>query len=164
MLPLCISGQSRTHYCCDNLLYAPYPQRCVLLPHCQTAAFSVFHSTGFLVTNRRRIRLTSRVIYTNVHVNHLRLSGDCKPIWFNVGRYHGLGWMDSNHRPFAKRECSTNWATSRISAIIILFCLSVRLIRPHPLATNSLPTLLYNLSPRHIYLMIVSVMLRNLFR
>ena len=36
---------------------APYPQRCILLPHCQTAAFSVSHSTGFLVTNRRRIRL-----------------------------------------------------------------------------------------------------------
>ena len=31
--------------------------------------FQVSHSTGFLVTNRRRIRLTSRVIYTNVHVN-----------------------------------------------------------------------------------------------
>ena len=31
--------------------------------------FQVSHSTGFLDANRRRIRLTSRVIYTNVHVN-----------------------------------------------------------------------------------------------
>ena len=23
------------------------------------------------------------------------------PAWFIVGRHHGLGWMDSNHRPFA---------------------------------------------------------------
>lgn len=62
--------------------------------------FRVSHSTGFLVTNRRRIRITMIAERHDVHFAFFHtpmdsieqwLSGDCKPIQFNEDRHLGGG-------------------------------------------------------------------------
>ena len=85
--------------------YAPYPQRCALLPHCQTAAFSDFSLDWFSGYQQEEDSFVSAM-----HLPQIRLLGiigsygtphmpmqlteiqdNCKPILFNVGRYHGIG-------------------------------------------------------------------------
>lgn len=70
---------------------APYPQRCVLLVHCQTAALSDCSRCRLSGRLTEEDSFCSLPTYTDIRqVASFEFSGNCKTIWFNVGRYHGF--------------------------------------------------------------------------
>ena len=67
------------------------PKGASYFSECLTIRFSVSRSASFQVYLKEEDSFYSLPTYTDIwQVASFEFSGNCKPIWINVGRYHGV--------------------------------------------------------------------------